>query len=268
MQDTNSFFLDKKMPYLECRYSNSSKNYKEHMHDTFSIGAIFKGQREFHVNKESFQIKPQKLAIINSNQAHSCNTDKNTTKSEYYVLYLDNTWCFNLQKSLFSSLSTLQDFPKYLLEDKELFLDFINLCTLLFSQEFYLKKEEVLINFMHKLYKKYLSLDNKPYEYDKLDEVANYLKQNLSYSISLDTLAKKFDINKFVLIRSFNKKYGLSVHSYFINLKINHAKFLLKEGKSIVNTALELGFNDQSHLHRHFLKLVAATPKQYKKQNK
>ena len=268
MQDTNNFFLDKKMPYLECRYSNSSKNYKEHMHDTFSIGAIVKGQREFHVNKKSFQVKANYLAIINSNQAHSCNTDKNNTQSEYYVLYLDNAWCLNLQKSLFSSLSTLQNFSKYLLEDEELFQEFVSLCALLFSQEFYLKKEEVLINFMHKLYKKYLKLNNKPYKYDGLDEVAIYIKENVSYSISLDKLDKKFDINKFVLIRSFNKKYGLSVHSYFINLKINHAKVLLKEGNTIVNTTLELGFNDQSHFHRHFLKRIAATAKDYQKENK
>jgi len=268
MKDINRFFLDKKMPYLECRYSNSSKNYKEHLHDSFSIGAILKGQREFHINKKTFYVKPNSLALINSKQVHSCNTDKEKTPSEYYVLYLDNSWCFTLQQALFSSLKTLQDFPQDLLEEKELFLEFVALCALLFSQEFYLKKEEVLITFMHKLYKKHLSLDNKAYEYDKLDKVLLYLEENISSSVSLDELADKFKINKFVLIRSFNKKYGLSVHSYFINLKINQAKIFLKEGKSIVNTALELGFNDQSHFHRHFLKRVAATPKDYQKENK
>ncbi|MDZ7820178.1 MAG: helix-turn-helix domain-containing protein [Aliarcobacter sp.] len=41
------------------------------------------------------------------------------------------------------------------------------------------------------------------------------------------------------------------------------AKELLKKGFSIVETALECGFYDQSHFHRNFKKIVAITPKEY-----
>ena len=36
-------FTDKNIPFLELRYSNSNTHYKEHFHDTFSIGANKKG---------------------------------------------------------------------------------------------------------------------------------------------------------------------------------------------------------------------------------
>ena len=49
-----------------------------------------------------------------------------------------------------------------------------------------------------------------------------------------------------------------------IAMRINEAKVLLKKGHNIVSVATELGFNDQSHFHRNFKKLVAATPAQYK----
>ena len=46
-------------------------------------------------------------------------------------------------------------------------------------------------------------------------------------------------------------------------MKINQSKKLLKEGMSLVSTALECGFYDQSHFHRNFVKYTAITPKEY-----
>ena len=91
------------------------------------------------------------------------------------------------------------------------------------------------------------------------------MHENIEFNLSLDQLSKKFKINKYHLIRTFNKEYGLSAHAFFLNLKINKAKELLKQGYSIVDTALELGFTDQSHFHRNFVNIVAATPKEYQK---
>ena len=73
MKDLTKFFNDNKMPYIECRYSNSAKNYKEHIHDTFSIGAIKKGKRDFTFKNEEMTIYPEMLAIVNANEVHSCN---------------------------------------------------------------------------------------------------------------------------------------------------------------------------------------------------
>ena len=38
MKNQTKFFTHASMPFVEFRYSNSSKNYKAHIHDTFSIG--------------------------------------------------------------------------------------------------------------------------------------------------------------------------------------------------------------------------------------
>ena len=39
------YFTDKKLNYLELRYSKSNNCYKEHIHNTLSIGAILNGKR-------------------------------------------------------------------------------------------------------------------------------------------------------------------------------------------------------------------------------
>ncbi|MBL4831414.1 MAG: helix-turn-helix domain-containing protein [Aliivibrio sp.] len=49
-------------------------------------------------------------------------------------------------------------------------------------------------------------------------------------------------------------------------LSITRATFnrqLLQHGTSLVETASQLGFADQSHFQRHFKRRLAITPKQY-----
>jgi len=263
MKNKTNFFLDPNMPYVEFRYSNSSKNYKEHMHDTFSIGALKIGKRKFKYKNKEVYIKPDMLAIVNSNEVHSCNMHESKIQSEYFVMYLGNDWCLDIQKSLFNTIEKLHDFPICLLEDETMYREFINLCELFFSDEFSLTKEESLIEFMSKLYTKYLDFKILSINPNKLDVVITYMKNHIKENISLEKLSNKFDINKYHLTRLFKKELGLNAHAYFLNLKINKAKELLKQDMSIVDTALELGFVDQSHFHRHFLNIVAATPRDY-----
>ena len=46
--------------------------------------------------------------------------------------------------------------------------------------------------------------------------------------ITLDQLSSKFFINKFYLTRSFKDQFGLPVNSYLIQIRITHAKQLLR----------------------------------------
>jgi len=271
MKNQTKFFTHASMPFVEFRYSNSSKNYKSHIHDTFSIGALKVGERKFRYKNEEVFIKPSMLAIVNANEVHSCNMIDLPIQSEYFVMYLDNSWCLEIQQSLFQNISILQDFPICLLKDDVLYGEFIVLCELFFSDEFSLKKEESLIEFISKLYSQYFNFQvntndaNK--QTNKLDEIISYMKDHIKENISLDELAQTFKINKYHLTRMFKKIYGLNAHTYFLNLKINAAKEFLKQDMSIVDTALELGFSDQSHFHRHFSSIVAATPKEYQNSN-
>lgn len=263
MKNITKFFIDIKMPYLECRYSNSTKNYKTHIHNNFSIGAIKQGKRSFIFKNSEEIICPDMLAIINANEIHSCNSIDIDTRSEYYMLYLDNDWCLEIQSSIFKDIDKLQNFPMHLIKNKQFFDEYILVCELLFSNEFHLKKEELLIQFISKLFIEYFNLSTLQTQNTKLKNIISYMNDNIHLNINLEEISKEFNINKYHLIRTFNKEYGLSAHAYFLNLKINKAKELLRKGYSLVDTALELGFSDQSHFHKNFTKIVAATPREY-----
>lgn len=256
-------FVNGKLPFLELRYSNSNAHYKKHFHDTFSIGINKQGLSIYTNGEKEYTLDKNILSIINPQEVHSCNSCSDVLNI-YYMLYLDTSWCKNIQKLINFKIEEFVNIPTSILEDKEFYEKFLDLCEYLFSNNSILEKEDELIKFFMNFFSLYLEETKDEIRDDKFLQILNYLNENFQENISLEDLALKFDLNTFYIIRLFKSQMNLTPHSYLLNVRINKAKEYLKNGYSIVNTAQECGFFDQSHLHRNFLKIVATTPNEYK----
>jgi AraC-like DNA-binding protein len=63
----------------------------------------------------------------------------------------------------------------------------------------------------------------------------------------------------------FKKEMGVTFSNYILNVKIDHAKRLLKNtNMSLISIAIELGFDNQSYFSNVFKKATNMTPKQYR----
>ena len=94
-----------------------------------------------------------------------------------------------------------------------------------------------------------------------LDYIDSYLDQN----IKLANLAQLMDISQFHFSRLFKQSIGVSPHQYLIQQRVERAKQLLKQtDRSIVDIALDCGFNSHSHLSKQFRQLTGMTPKAYR----
>ncbi|MEV5434961.1 AraC family transcriptional regulator [Streptomyces sp. NPDC052682] len=65
------------------------------------------------------------------------------------------------------------------------------------------------------------------------------------------------------LVRAFSAAYGIAPHQYLMSRRVGRARRLLLEGAAPSQVAAATGFYDQSHLTRHFRKLVGVTPGRY-----
>lgn len=257
-------FTHEKLPFLELRYSNNTKHYKEHLHETFSMGINLEDKSIYTNKDKKYDFDVGMIAIVNPNEIHSCNPIKKTPNL-YYMIYLDEHWCYGIQKSICDEYEAFKPFPEDILYDEEFYNEFKVLCESIFSDINYFEKENELINFFTKLFKPYLEESTSKIEDPIFENIIEYLKKNYKENISLEKLSQEFELNPFYIIRLFKSQINLTPHAYLLNLKINRAKEFLKTGHTIVNTALECGFTDQSHFHRNFLKIVATTPKEYQK---
>ena len=112
-------------------------------------------------------------------------------------------------------------------------------------------------------YSKYKSLEINN-ENNKIQTIENYIIENYDKIISLDILSEISGMNKYAVIRSFTKIKGITPYRYIETIRINKSKELLKYNNDIVEVALKLGFNDQSHFTKTFKKLTGLTPGEYK----
>ncbi len=61
-------------------------------------------------------------------------------------------------------------------------------------------------------------------------------------------------------IRLFRQIVGLTPFSYLAQVRVEKAKQLLRQGRSMTEVASAVGMADQNHLTRHFKAIVGTTP--------
>ena len=266
LANSNPHFLRSSVLPFELRYSdNSNACYKKHTHPEFSIGVVDSGISEY-VNQNIKQtIRPGSTVIVNPEEVHSCNPQKGTNWS-YKMLYVEPEWIADLQSQI--SNGSNQEFQPIQMTHSDcpfLYLGFQSLAKTLIEDESAIKVEQTAINFFSELILK--GSDNPSLDIisKKAIECAyQYISDNFDKNISISEIAETSGLSDYYLIHSFRKQYGITPHAYQIVMRINKAKALLKEGENIASIATDLGFTDQSHFHRNFKNMVAATPKQYK----
>ena len=96
----------------------------------------------------------------------------------------------------------------------------------------------------------------------RLHQATDYINDHLEQELSLSNLAAVVQMSPFHFARLFKQSTGLAPHQFVIRCRVERAKELLLQGKlGIADIAVEVGFANQSHLTRHFKRIVGVTPR-------
>jgi len=93
--------------------------------------------------------------------------------------------------------------------------------------------------------------------------VKEYINYNFSGRLTLDMLEQRFHYSKFYISKNFKAQYGVSVMQYYNSLRLEHAKALLGEGKTVSETAAALSFGSIYTFSRFFKSAVGVPPSVY-----
>jgi AraC-like DNA-binding protein len=77
---------------------------------------------------------------------------------------------------------------------------------------------------------------------------------------SLAVLAAEARLSRFQLLRAFQRETGLTPQSYRRVRRVQRARDLVRAGIGLAEAAACVGFADQSHMNRAFLRVTGATP--------
>jgi AraC family transcriptional regulator len=101
-----------------------------------------------------------------------------------------------------------------------------------------------------------------------LRHVIEYIHDNLDQHLTLAELSLVAGMSTYHFARTFKQVTGVTPHQYVLNVRVEHAKSLLLQGKlTIAEIASQVGFFDQSHFTRSFKRLVGVTPQTLLRQN-
>ncbi|RKE17085.1 AraC family transcriptional regulator [Streptomyces sp. TLI_171] len=94
-------------------------------------------------------------------------------------------------------------------------------------------------------------------------DLRDLLDARLTERTTLDDAARHLHAHPAHLVRTFTTAFGLPPHQYLTARRIDRARHLLLDGHPATTVATTLGFHDQSHLTRHFRRIIGTTPGRY-----
>lgn len=244
------------VPQIELRQNwRTANGYDLHSHEEYSVGLIDEGTSLYHLHPTQYAIKTNDLVTIDSNAVHSCNPT--TADWSYRMVFIEPHYL----STLFGTKPHQLRFSKAFHNDSKLTLLFNDLFTSLVQEEPSLVIESQLIQLCEPLW--IPKQEGTIIALASIKRIHELLQDQPQHDYNLQYLSTLAELSPYQLIRQFKKAYGLPPHAFQLDLRIKKAKPLLRQGMSLSQVALELGFADQAHFQRHFKKRLAVTPKSY-----
>jgi AraC-like DNA-binding protein len=243
--------------------------YDPHWHDSYLVGVTEQGVQQFNCRRAKHQSTPGKVFLLEPGDIHDgeAPTEDGFT---YRMLYLDPMW---LQRELSAVFENLPDnsqlsFANTLATDPRLAHATSLAFQTLHHGELKIVRQTALDSLLERL-TSHLHWRTRYGEDPRLPLVAqkarDYLHANARFDIGLDQVAAAAGVDRFRLTRAFKAAYGIAPHAYLVQLRLAIARRMLARGELPATVAMGLGFADQSHLGRWFVRAYGLTPAMYRK---
>jgi len=242
------------------------KNFSRHTHESYTIAVINHGIQRFFRSGQDHYAPQGSIIFVNADDVHNGQSATENGWS-YQAIYPLERQFKALAKDLGLADNFAPYFPNAVVDDPQMASELQQLFNVLCTSENALHRETLLNGVMTRLMIKHgiskPSFKDIRTNKQPLELVQQYIHDNLFNNISLTTLASLSGLSSYYLVRQFQKLYGLPPHAYQIQARLHKSKALLKQGISVSAVAVELGFHDQSHFHRHFVKANGVSPGNY-----
>lgn len=256
-----AFWRHHDLPGLELRTSSfTNRAFREHLHTVYSIGLIDRGATVSTLWGEPYEARAGDIVVLEPYAVHACNPVAGR-EFAYRMFFVDADWlCERTTDSpafaapvvrdpaLFDTLSALfsdiVDAAEPARLGGRIRADLLQLATRHGATRTHESRQHLIADWM-------------------MSSMAQ-LEGDLGRAWDVGDLARVAGVSRAHFSRRFKAAAGLSPYAYLNLLRIEQAKRLLAAGAPIADTALEVGFVDQSHFARTFRRFSGATPAQYR----
>lgn len=239
---------------LSARISDFS--YKKHAHSEYAIGITKGGIQHYHLDG-SLQLSHQNgIMLFNPEQIHD-GMAHDQSGLEYIMLYIEPHLLLDVAEK-----DDIVQFEQPVIYNKKVQTHIERLAQAIFHQEEEVVMDDLLVKLTDNLLG--YSTDTTMHKTDTLiDKMKRRIHDYLNSNLKIELIAKEFGMSKFQFIRFFKNHTGITPYQYYLNLKIESAKYLIEKERDIYSAVSEFGFVDLTHLNRQFKKIYGLTANDY-----
>ncbi|NFE81813.1 helix-turn-helix domain-containing protein [Clostridium sporogenes] len=250
-----------------------------HYHDFNKIIVFISGNVSYLIEGKAYKLKPWDILFVSSNDLHKVIIN-NDEPYERIIIWVNSKFlemhnknnsnlltCFQLSSKLKINLFRMEEHNISLIKHTLFSLE-----SATKDKEFgnIVLKNSLFIQLMVYLNRLFMNntnhIEKNDIEYDKqIEEIINYIKENLQKNLSIDTLSSKFFINKYYLMHKFKSQTGYTLHKYIQQKRLAFSKSLIIKGHKITELYIKCVFGDYSSFIRAFKKAYGISPKDYYK---
>ena len=257
-----------------------------HSHEFWEIAYVYEGEGIHHIaNGESSPVKEGTLILISPGIAH-CITSP-PEKKGCWVRVINILVKKEKMLEKLAQLSSLHEFDEYtlkrrLFQDKPLHLqmettaqNIYNLFLVIaYESEHVGHGSELVIEtstlnlllLILRQYEQSITMDKvTTTKKEIIDTLIKYIRSNYASPITLDFLAAYVHLSPEYLSRYFKKCTGKNLSVYLTEVRIDHAKYLLRtSGLSISEIGIQCGFKSIGNFQKVFKRVAGMNASQYR----
>lgn len=251
-----------------------------HHHDFYECYLFISGDVTYIIEGRTYLLMPGDIVLINSRDLHQPIINNTSKPYERIVLWIDKDFLNSLSTETIDLKRCFEDDNR----DNVIRTDFDsqqnvrNILNKLLNLENYsgMGKDllyrayivELFVYINTLLFQSNTKLNIDIKKSNLIDDIIQYINNNLEEDIGLDELSEKFYISKFHMLREFKKHTGTTIHKFITQKKLILAKEYILSGMSIKNVYEQAGFGDYTNFFRAFKNQYGLTPKQFYKMMK
>lgn len=252
--------------------------FPSHWHEQFMLMYIKKGELLLQCGTKKIVAEEESIAIINPNEMHSGEVQGSIL--EYYSMKIDLLLLLgnqsDLQQTMYTELLLKQ---RLLFENKIVNDDLLLGCIKNIITEYEEKKEGYelalrglgyqILTILLRHYTKNVSnqseLDMQYRRINQIKPAITYMESHLAEKITLEQLSEVTFLSPVHFSRVFKVVAGFSPMEFLNHIRVQKAvQQLANTDKTIVEIAMESGFNDSNYFSRIFKKYRKETPSEFR----
>lgn len=246
----------------------SEQEFQYHYHDFHKIIVFLSGEVTYHIEGKAYHLQPWDILLVNRFAIHKPEISSSIPYERFILWIQDNlqesllTACFEKARERSFNLirlnSRFQERLKDILYELETSRNTDAFCSDLLADCLF-RQFLIYINRIF-LEKSYIH-DHHSYTYDsQIETLVRYINEHLDSDLSLQTLAQKYYLSKYHMMRKFKEETGYTMHSYINSKRLLLARSLIEDGLPVMKAARQSGFHDYTTFVKAYKKQFGSAP--------